>query len=389
MPTATTSETRLQIGHVLFIDMVGYSKLLINEQTSLLRELNELVQATEQFRVAEKKHKLVRVATGDGMALVFRDSPESPVRCALEISHAIRNKTPSLSIRMGIHSGLVNEVSDVNRRTNVAGPGINIAQRVMDCADAGHILISKHVAEDLEHDARWRPFLHDLGYCEVKHGLRIELINLCSPEVGNPQLPEKIRRTRKKRAANSALVFSTTAALSLAIAGSSWFFSTHFSTPIAAIPKDTDPTTPATTPTTAATSTRDIILANTSVASSIWQQPPQTSPISRPGKLFAGTWRGTVHSVGPQSTWDSQLELNVDETETHWSNLTGGSVFRHGRTLTYRRSYKLGNRTSVQVHATLIVEEDDKTATYTTSQISITGKSRSTTFGKGTLEKVE
>ena len=175
MPTATTSEARLQIGHVLFIDMVGYSKLLINEQTSLLRELNELVQATEQFRVAEKKHKLVRVATGDGMALVFRDSPESPVRCALEISHAIRNKTPSLSIRMGIHSGLVNEVSDVNRRTNVAGPGINIAQRVMDCADAGHILLSKHVAEDLEHDARWLPFLHDLGYCKVKHGLRIEL----------------------------------------------------------------------------------------------------------------------------------------------------------------------------------------------------------------------
>ena len=389
MPTATTSEARLQIGHVLFIDMVGYSKLLINEQTSLLRELNELVQATEQFRVAEKKHKLVRVATGDGMALVFRDSPESPVRCALEISHAIRNKTPSLSIRMGIHSGLVNEVSDVNRRTNVAGPGINIAQRVMDCADAGHILLSKHVAEDLEHDARWRPFLQDLGYCEVKHGLRIELINLCSPEVGNPQLPGKIRRTRKKRAANSALVFSTTAALSLAIAGSSWFFSTHFSTPNAAIPKDTDPTTPATTPTTAATSTRDIILANTSVASSIWQQPPQTSPISRPGKLFAGTWRGTVHSVGPQSTWDSQLELNVDETETHLSNLTGGSVSRHGRTLTYKRSYKLGNRTSVQVHATLIVQEDNKMATYTTSQISIAGKSRSKTFGRGTLEKVE
>jgi hypothetical protein len=290
---------------------------------------------------------------------------------------------------MGIHSGLVNEVADVNKRTNVAGPGINIAQRVMDCADAGHILLSKHVAEDLEHDARWRPFLHDLGYCEVKHGLRIELINLCSPEVGNPQLPEKIRRTRKKRAANSALVFSTTAALSLAIAGSSWFFSTHFSTPNAAIPKDTNPITPATTPMTAATSTRDIILANTSVASSIWQQPPRTSPISRPGKLFAGTWRGTIHSVGPQSTWDTQLELNVDGTETHWSNMNGGSVSRHGRTLTYRRSYKLGNRTSVQVHATLIVEEDDKTATYTTSQISITGKSRSTTFGKGTLEKVE
>jgi len=245
------------------------------------------------------------------------------------------------------------------------------------------------VAEDLEQGARWRPFLHDLGYCEVKHGHRIELINLCSPEVGNPELPQKIRRTRKKRAANSALVFGTTAALGVVIAGSSWFFSTHFSTPNASIPKATDPTTPATTPITAATSTRDIILANTSVASSIWQQPPQTFPISRPRKLFAGTWRGTIHRVGPQSTWDSQLELNVNETETYLSNFTGGSVSRHGRTLTYKRFYKLGNRTSVQVHATLIVQEENKMATYTTSQISVTGKSRSKTFGRGTLEKVE
>jgi len=369
--------------------MVGYSKLLINEQTRLLRELNELVQGTEQFRTAQTKNGLVRVATGDGMALVFRDNPESPVRCALQISRALRKQTP-VPIRMGVHSGPVNEVRDVNNRRNVAGAGINIAQRVMDCGDAGHILLSKHVAEDLEHHARWRPFLHDLGQCEVKHGSRIALVNLYSSEAGNPQLPEKIRRLRKKRTANSVLLFSTTAALSLAIAGSSWFFSTYFSTPSAAIPKDTDPTTPpATTPMTAATSTRDIILANTSVASSIWQQPPQTSPTSRPRKLFAGTWRGTVHSVGPQSTWDTQLELNVDETETHLSNLTGGSVSRHGRTLTYKRSYKLGNRTSVRVHASLIVQEDDKTATYTTSQISVTGKSRSKTSGRGMLEKVE
>jgi class 3 adenylate cyclase len=388
MSTEATSDARFQIGHVLFIDMVGYSKLLINEQTRLLRELNELVQGTEQFRTAQTKNGLVRVATGDGMALVFRDNPESPVRCALEISRALRKQTP-VPIRMGVHSGPVNEVRDVNNRRNVAGAGINIAQRVMDCGDAGHILLSKHVAEDLEHHARWRPFLHDLGQCEVKHGTRIALVNLYSSEAGNPQLPAKLRRLRKKRTANSVLLFSTTAALSLAIAGSSWFFSTHFSTPNAAIPKDTDPTTPATTPMTAATSTRDIILANTSVASSIWQQPPQTSPISRPRKLFAGTWRGTVHSVGPQSTWDSQLEVNVDEAEMHLSNLTGGTVSRHGRTLTYRRSYKLGNRTSVQVHATLTVQEDNKMATYTTSQISVTGKSRSKTFGRGTLEKVE
>jgi hypothetical protein len=383
-----TSNTTFQIGHVLFIDMVGYSKLLINEQTRLLRQLNELVQRTEQCRTAQTKNGLVRVATGDGMALVFRDNPESPVRCALEISRALRKQTP-VPVRMGVHSGPVNEIKDVNNRRNVAGAGINIAQRVMDCGDAGHILLSKHVAEDLEHHARWRPFLHDLGQCEVKHGSRIALVNLYNSEAGNPQLPEKIRRIRKKRTANSVLLFSTTAALGLAIAASSWFFSTHFSTPDAAIPKSAEATTPATTPMTAATTTRDIILANTSVASSIWQQLPQTSPISRPRKLFAGTWRGTIHSVGPQSTWDTQLELNIDETETHWSNMNGGLVSRHGRTLTYRRSYKLGNRTSVQVHATLIVEEDAKTASYTTSQMSVTGKSRSTTFGKGTLEKVE
>lgn len=178
MPTAANSETKFQIGHVLFMDIVGYSKLLINEQTRLVRDLNEIVQQTEQFRAAEKRHRLVRVATGDGMALVFRDSPESPVRCALEISRVLRNKTPPLPIRMGIHSGVVNGVVDVNRRANVAGAGINFAQRVMDCGDDGHILLSKHVAEDLEHHAEWRSFLHDLGSCQVKHGVRMSLVNL-------------------------------------------------------------------------------------------------------------------------------------------------------------------------------------------------------------------
>jgi Adenylate and Guanylate cyclase catalytic domain len=389
MSTAATSDARFQIGHVLFIDMVGYSKLLINEQTRLLRELNELVQGTDQFRAAEKKHRLVRVATGDGMALVFRDSPELPVRCALEISSALQKQTSPPLIRMGIHSGLVNEVTDVNNRKNVAGAGINIAQRVMDCGDAGHILLSKHVAEDLEHHARWRPFLHDLGQCEVKHGNCIALVNLYSSEAGNPQLPEKIRQIRKKRAANSVLLFSTTAALGLVIVASSWFFSTHFPKPEAVIPKRAEATTPVTTPMATATSAPDLTFANTRLASSVWSQPPQPSPISRPRKLFAGTWRGTVHSVGPQSTWDSQLELNIDETETQWSNMTGGSVSRHGRTLIYRRSYKLGNSTSVQVQATLILHEDDRAATYTTRQTSITGKSRSVTSGRGTLEKVD
>ena len=161
MPTDLTP--RFRIGHVLFIDVVGYSKLLVNDQTRLVRRLNELVQATEQVRLASKKNKLLRVATGDGMALVFRDSPESPVRCALELSQALKKETPPIPVRMGIHSGLLNEVMDVNNRMNVTGAGINIAQRIMDCGDAGHILLSKHVAEDLEHDERWRPCLHDLG----------------------------------------------------------------------------------------------------------------------------------------------------------------------------------------------------------------------------------
>lgn len=388
MPAEATSDARFHIGHVLFIDMVGYSKLLINDQTRSLRELNELVQGTEQFRIAQTKNGLLRVATGDGMALVFRDSPESPVRCALEISRALRKQTP-VPIRMGVHSGPVSEVRDVNNRRNVAGAGINLAQRVMDCGDAGHILLSKHVAEDLEHHACWRSLLHDLGQCEIKHGSWITLVNLYSSDAGNPQLPEKIRRMRKKRAANSALLFSTTAALGLVIAASSWIFSTRFSNRDAAVPTNAEAVTPASTPLATAANAPNLIFANTRVATSIWQQPPQTSPRSGAGKLFAGTWRGTVHSVGPQSTWDSQLELNVDETETHLSNMTGGSVSRHERTLTYRRSYKLGTRTSVQVHATLIVHEDDRTATYTTSQTSVTGKSRSKTSGRGTLKKVE
>ena len=165
-------QTRLQIGHVLFIDIVGYSKLLVNEQSGLLRELNELVSGTHEFREAEAEGKLIRLPTGDGMALVFRTDPEAPAQCALEIARALKEH-PQIALRMGIHSGPVNEVVDVNQRQNIAGAGINMAQRVMDCGDAGHILVSKHVAEDLEQHDRWRPFLHDLGTCEVKHGVRV------------------------------------------------------------------------------------------------------------------------------------------------------------------------------------------------------------------------
>ena len=191
-------QTRLQIGHVLFIDIVGYSKLLVNEQSGLLRELNELVSGTREFREAEAEGKLIRLPTGDGMALVFRTDPEAPAQCALEIARALKEH-PRIALRMGIHSGPVNEVVDVNQRQNIAGAGINMAQRVMDCGDAGHIFVSKHVAEDLEQHDRWRPLLHDLGSCEVKHGVRIEISNLYSDEVGNPQLPKKLEEVKKHR----------------------------------------------------------------------------------------------------------------------------------------------------------------------------------------------
>jgi TolB-like protein/Flp pilus assembly protein TadD len=192
-------QTRLQIGHVLFIDIVGYSKLRVNEQSGLLRELNELVSGTREFREAEAEGKLIRLPTGDGLALVFRTDPEAPAQCALEIARALKEH-PSIALRMGIHSGPVNEVVDVNQRENIAGAGINMAQRVMDCGDAGHILVSKHVAEDLEQHDRWRPLLHNLGSCEVKHGTKIDINNLYSDEVGNPQLPKKFQAVRKHRA---------------------------------------------------------------------------------------------------------------------------------------------------------------------------------------------
>src|SRR5438477_1253658 len=191
------SELKFEIGHVLFIDIVGYSKLLINEQSQQIQKLKEIVRGTEQFRLAEAEGKLLRLPTGDGGALVFRTSPEAPVLCALEISQELKNR-PELRVRMGIHSGPVNEVTDLNEQANIAGAGINIAQRVMDCGDAGHILVSKRVADDLEQYLQWRSLLHELGECEVKHGLRISLLNLYGDEAGNPELPEKFRQAKKK-----------------------------------------------------------------------------------------------------------------------------------------------------------------------------------------------
>src|SRR5438445_6134233 len=177
MSAEMSRDLRLEIAHVLFIDIVGYSKLLHNQQSEVLREVNEVVRGTEQFRLAESAGTLLRLPTGDGMALIFRESPEVPAQCALEIAQALKRHR-QLQVRMGIHSGPVNEVTDVNERANIAGAGINIAQRVMDCGDSGHILLSKHVADDLEQYPQWRSYLHDLGECEVKHGVRMWVVNL-------------------------------------------------------------------------------------------------------------------------------------------------------------------------------------------------------------------
>ncbi|HYT19086.1 MAG TPA: adenylate/guanylate cyclase domain-containing protein [Candidatus Polarisedimenticolia bacterium] len=199
MPSDAPSEVKFQIGHVLFIDIVAYSKLLINEQSEQIQKLKAIVRGTEQVRLAEAEGKLLRLPTGDGGALVFRTSPEAPVLCALEISKELK-KHPELQVRMGIHSGPVNEVTDLDEQANIAGAGINIAQRVMDCGDAGHILLSKHVADDLEHYPRWRTYLHELGECAVKHGVRIGVVNIYSDAVGNSQIPKKFRTLRKRRA---------------------------------------------------------------------------------------------------------------------------------------------------------------------------------------------
>src|SRR5438094_2889787 len=174
MAAEVKKEIGLEIGHVLFIDIVGYSKLLINEQSEHMQTLREIVRGTEQFRLAEAAGKLLRLPTGDGGALVFRTSPEAPVLCALEISKELK-KHPELRVRMGIHSGPVSEIADLNEQANIAGAGINIAQRVMDCGDAGHILLSKHVADDLEQYPQWRSHWHDLGECDVRHDVRMSV----------------------------------------------------------------------------------------------------------------------------------------------------------------------------------------------------------------------
>src|SRR6266481_3940441 len=223
MPIQIKNEIELEIAHVLFIDIVGYSKLSISDQHATVEELNRIVRASEQFQRADAASRLTRIPTGDGMALAFYTSPEAPAQCAVEISRALKEH-PRLQLRMGIHSGLVGGVVDVNERANLAGAGLNVAQRVMGCGDAGHILLSKRVADDLGEYEHWRPLLHDLGECEVKHGMHVSIVNLHADEVGNPQLPKKFQAL-KKHSARVRWAAATAALLALAaiVAGMAMF----------------------------------------------------------------------------------------------------------------------------------------------------------------------
>src|SRR5260370_37269172 len=203
MAAEVKKEIELEIAHVLFIDIVAYSKMAMDDQRAAIDKLNQIAQSTDEFRKAESEKRLLKLATGDGMALIFYHSPEDPVECALEISRALKEHS-NLRLRMGVHSGPVNGVVDVTGRANVAGAGINMAQRVMDCGDAGHILLSKRVAEDLEQFKHWRPHLYDLGECEGKHGETISVVNLFTAELGNREQPKKFRPADVKAAACAA-----------------------------------------------------------------------------------------------------------------------------------------------------------------------------------------
>ncbi len=243
MPGDATPELELEVAHILFIDTVGFSKLLMQEQRQLLGNLNALVRATKTFRNEEDHGRLIRLPTGDGMALVFAQDPEAPIRCAVEIDEAVRSRD-GLALRMGIHSGPVSRVVDVNDRVNVTGAGINTAQRVMNCGDAGHILLTKRAADDLGEYPRWHSLLHDLGECEVKHGVKLGVINLCGDGVGNPELPacfkRELRESMQRETASRSLrrrkrvAFTAAFIVIILLAGAAafWFGVTHVPTRI-------------------------------------------------------------------------------------------------------------------------------------------------------------
>jgi len=185
-------DLKLEIAHVLTIDVVAYSTLLIDEQSRLMAELVRTVKATPRFRQAAAEDKLIKLPTGDGMALIFLSDAEAPIECAMQLAASLKEH-PEIRLRMGIHSGPINTIRDVNDRTNLAGAGIDMAQRVMDCGDAGHILVSKRVADDLTPYPRWHRYLHYLGECEVKHGRKVSLFNFYSESFGNAAIPQKVK----------------------------------------------------------------------------------------------------------------------------------------------------------------------------------------------------
>ena len=234
MAAEARKEIELEIAHVLFIDIVGYSKLSINEQNAAVDELTQIVRATEQFQKAEAADRLIKISTGDGIALVFYASPEAPVRCAMELSRALKDHR-RLNLRMGVHSGPVSGVVDVTGRTNLAGAGLNVARRVMDCGDAGHILLSKHVAEDLAEFEQWRSLLHDIGSCEVKHGVQLGVVNLYSDDTGNSQLPKKFHALKQHRARVRWAEIAVAVLVIVAIAGGVALFLRNRTPPISAV----------------------------------------------------------------------------------------------------------------------------------------------------------
>ena len=234
MSAEVKKQIKLEIAHVLFVDIVGYSKLSINEQRAAVDELTQVVRSSDQYQKAEAEARLIKIPSGDGMALVFYTSPEAPVQCAVEISRALKAH-PRLQLRMGVHSGPVSGVIDVNGHANLAGAGLNMAQRVMGCGDAGHILVSKHVADDLGEYEHWRPLLHDLGQCEVKHGMRMSIVNLHADEVGNPQMPKKFQALKKHQVRMRwTIAAAALLALVAIVTGIATFFRNHVASTLSA-----------------------------------------------------------------------------------------------------------------------------------------------------------
>ncbi|MCZ6491410.1 MAG: protein kinase [Acidobacteria bacterium] len=188
---APSTSANMEMAFVLFMDLVSYSTLHMDRQSQRIQQLQEVVRNTKEFQRAQESGQLISLPTGDGMALVFFQNPVAPVQCATEISRALQSY-PELKLRMGVHTGPVYRIADINANWNVAGGGINLAQRVMDCGDAGHILVSKTVADILSQLSDWSDHLHDFGEHEVKHGVKVQLVNFCTGAVGNPNLPQKI-----------------------------------------------------------------------------------------------------------------------------------------------------------------------------------------------------